>query len=385
MLGAPDKYDGGGRDGASSTEAGEESPARIGPTPLLPCAPIEDIEPLAPGQRWLVDRLWAAQGVGVLGGPPKAGKSWLALDLALSVASGTPALSRFSVATPGPVLLFPAEDGPAAIRARVDGLARARGLSLHGLPLLIITADTVRLDDPIDREALTNLVEKHTPKLLILDPLVRLHSGDENHSGHVSELLLFLRQLQRRFGVAIVVTHHVAKRRGGHPGESLRGSSDLHAWGDSNAYLQRRKDGAVLLTLEHRFAPSPEPIVLRLIALETGGAQLEILDETGVEEEAPTEGATAVASAAHQPIGLADRVVAFLGACERPMSQVKIRKALRVRNAELTATLRRLQAEGSLASFGRMGGWQLIHPSSQALEQDAGGDKTTDAELESEA
>jgi len=79
------------------------------------------------------------------------------------------------------------------------------------------------------------------PKLLVLDPFVRLHRIDENLSGEVAPLLAYLRELQRRFHVAVV--HHA--RKGGaklRAGQALRGSSEFHAWGDSNLYLRRHGD-----------------------------------------------------------------------------------------------------------------------------------------------
>ena len=60
----------------------------------------------APLTHWLVQGLWSDQAVGILGGEPKCCKSFLALDLAVSVASGTPCLRRFAVQRTGPVLLF---------------------------------------------------------------------------------------------------------------------------------------------------------------------------------------------------------------------------------------------------------------------------------------
>src|SRR3982074_2632007 len=75
--------------------------------------------------QWLVQGLWSDQAVGILGGEPKCCKSFLALDLAVSVASGTPCLRRFAVRRTGPVLLFPAEDSLAVVRQRLEGIAAA--------------------------------------------------------------------------------------------------------------------------------------------------------------------------------------------------------------------------------------------------------------------
>ena len=95
---------------------------------------------------------------------------------------------------------------------------------------------------------------------LILDPFVRLHRIDENASGEVAPPLAYLRELQRRYALGIVVVHH-AKRGAGNvrTGQALRGYSEFHAWGDSNLYLRREAD-TLTLSVEHRAAPAlPRP------------------------------------------------------------------------------------------------------------------------------
>ena len=58
----------------------------------LPTVPVHAIDPQPDAPQWLVRDLWTTAAVGVIGGSPKVAKSWLGLDLAVSVASGTPAL-----------------------------------------------------------------------------------------------------------------------------------------------------------------------------------------------------------------------------------------------------------------------------------------------------
>src|ERR1700740_1225517 len=113
----------------------------------------------APLSQWLVEGLWSAQAVGILGGEPKCCKSFLALDLAVSVASGAPCLRRFAVQRTGPVLLFPAEDSLAVVRRRLEGICSAAGVGFQFLPVEVITTPTLRFATPTDRERLTNTVQ----------------------------------------------------------------------------------------------------------------------------------------------------------------------------------------------------------------------------------
>src|SRR5690606_5560938 len=149
--------------------------------------------------------------VGIVGGEPKCCKSFLALALAVAVASGAPCMRRFPVVRTGRVLLFAAEDALHVVRQRLAGIARAAGRELADLDIQVITAPSVRLDVERDRDALTETVAKLRPRLLVLDPFVRLHRIDENISGEVAPLLAYLRELQRRYHVAVVLVHHARK------------------------------------------------------------------------------------------------------------------------------------------------------------------------------
>jgi hypothetical protein len=83
------------------------------------------------------------------------------------------------------------------VRRRLDGICAAAGLGLADLDVQVITAPTVRLDLAADRRSLDATVAEWHPRLLVLDPFVRLHRIDENASGEVAPLLAYLRELQR--------------------------------------------------------------------------------------------------------------------------------------------------------------------------------------------
>lgn len=296
------------------------------PQPELPVLRAHDLPTAEPGAQWLVRDIWGRQAVGLCGGQPKCAKSFFGLDLALSVASGTPCLDRFPVDDPGPALVYLAEDALPRVRERIVALCDHRRLDLACLPLYVITAPAVRLDLRDDQERLAATIARLRPKLLLLDPLVRLHRLDEDSSADISALLGFLRETQRRHAVAILLVHHMGKRVRAHLGQALRGSSDLHAFGDDNAYLTRHGD-RLRLTLEHRSAPASEPIDLRLAA-DADGSRTHL--ETVRSEPAP--------------LSLADQILNALRAPPAtPLHRADLRARLRVNNVRLGLALAELQ------------------------------------------
>ena len=306
-------------------------------TALLPVTRAADLDPGAPDRRWLVDELWADEAVGIVGGEPKCCKSFLALDIAVVVAGGVPCLRRFAPAQTGRVLLFAAEDALHVVRRRLAGIAEAGGRKLADLDIHVITAPSVRLDVERDRDSLAETIATLRPKLLILDPFVRLHRIDENASGEVAPLLAYLRELQRRFHLAVLLVHH-ARKGGGkmRGGQALRGSSEFHAWGNSNLYLRRHGD-QLTLTVEHRGAPSIAAVPL----------QLEIAGDA-VALVAVEHGEPIAATARSSPLTTVQKIEQHLSAAAAPLTIAELRKLCRTRNATLTTTLAALVAAGRI-------------------------------------
>lgn len=294
--------------------------------------------------QWLIESLWADQAVGILGGEPKCCKSFLALDIAVSVASATPCLRHFPVRRSGPVLLFPAEDSLGTVRQRLDGICAAAHTPFDTLPLYVITTPRLLLDLPQDRQRLRETVAALQPALLVLDPFIRLHRSDENASKEIAPLLGYLRDLQRQFHLAVLLVHHVRKGSATkRPGQSLRGTSDLHGWGDSNLYL-RRHNQQLSLCVEHRAAPSQENIPLRLSSC---GQALALTLTAPSSPPNP------------QPAAPAERVLQAMATLNRPASTQKLRKLCRIRTATLCDTLAELTAQGRLAHGPN--GYSLTH------------------------
>ncbi len=296
-------------------------------------------------RRWLIQDLWGASSVGCIAGCPKVGKSWLGLEMAVSVATGKPCLGTYPVTDPGPVLAFLAEDRLSVLRERVENLARHKGVDINEMKLNIITEPTLHLDRAGDRMRLMATASALRPRLVLLDPLVRIHSANENDATEISKLLSYFRELQRRNDTSVILVHHTRKTLAGSGGEgqNLRGSSDIWAFGDSNLYLRPFK-GHVLLTMEHRAAAAPDPVCLHLVAGDAETVHLEVTNEpTSEKAQRHQELKEAILDALTESDGL---------------TRDALRLKLSVKNARLGKALEELQSQGRLERGPQ--GWRRI-------------------------
>jgi hypothetical protein len=248
------------------------------------------------------------------------------------------------------VLLFPAEDSLAVVRLRLEGIAAAAQVPFDSLPVQVITAPSLRLDTPTDRSRLSHTVQQLRPILLILDPLIRLHRVDENDASQIAGLLSYLRELQRQFQLAVLLVHHARKdSHSSRPGQALRGSSELHGWGDSNLYM-RRKGSQLTLSTEHRAAPGRDHIPLQLT--QSGSAlALTVLERSTVEPDAPVT-----------PV---ERVRQVLAQLQEPIPVQQLQKLCGIRTAAVCSALAELSNQGEVVRDAR--GYQLPFPVSRPI------------------
>lgn len=322
----------------------------------LPVALAGALPSVPEEKRWLIEGLWSTEAVGVIGGEPKTMKTTAALSMAVTVAAGVPCFGRFAAAQTGRVLLYAAEDPPHVVRERLEGLCDHVGVNLSALDIHVITTPVLRLDVPDERQRLANTIADLRILLLILDPFCRLHRGiDENQSSEVAPMLAFLRELQRRYRVAVALTHHsrkgAGKQRGG---QALRGTSEFHAWVDSAWYLKRIDDERLALAVEHRSAPSMSGV--RLLVRRDGDRLLGLHADTS-SPAAPAGGAPAMPAVTSSASSV-DKVEAVLTASETPLPLADLRRACGIRTAHVC------DAVNALVSAGRVrktaDGYQLV-------------------------
>jgi len=233
---------------------------------VLKVKKIEELQGSATEDKWLIETIWLDQGIGILVAPPKSNKTWLGLELALSISSGTPFLGQFAVPRAKRVLFLNAEDRESIQKERLDMMMRSRGISKNENLGILTTNDRLLIDTKQGIEELRRVVSSYGADLLILDPWVRLNtSKSENDARAVAEVLHSLRSIRDDLKCGVLLVHHAAKDSANkRAGDRIRGSSEFFAWAESIVGLTKNKDGTIVMDIEHRSAPSVQaiPIIL---------------------------------------------------------------------------------------------------------------------------
>lgn len=235
---------------------------------------VSELKQVCQDSRWLIDGLWLSEGIGMLAAQPKTGKSWLGLDMAVSIASGKPCLDQFEVKTPKKVLFFNAEDTQAIQRDRFENIKKAKGIDIELPNLGVITSeDGLRLDTEEGIQSLRKIVSEFKPDLLILDPFIRMHEISESDTTAVAKVLKGLRKLKDDFGTGVMLVHHATKGS-----KNIRGSTEFPAWGETNLFMYKDKTEKLFLDIQHRASESNNGVPLKISELK-GGICLHVLKE----------------------------------------------------------------------------------------------------------
>lgn len=233
---------------------------------------MPDVEPVA-----LVQGILAEGEGAVIASPPNVGKTWLALSLARSVASGTPWLGRFETAA-GTVLYVDEESATRPIRRRLKMLEAAEPIG-QDAPLHFAVGAGVRFDDDEAMYRLHRVMDRLGPSLVIVDSLTRVHGADENRAGEMALVFGNVKTLMREHGAAFLIIHHTRKKGLlNDPAEAMRGSSEIRAWPDMVIVAEEDEEHQREITLrmvKQRNAARLDPFtVTRDIDPDAGTARL---------------------------------------------------------------------------------------------------------------
>ena len=198
------------------------------------------------GVTWAVDDWLPDKSITFLVSPPESYKTWLLLDLAVSVSTGLPFLGKYKVNQRGPCVIIQQEDSHIGLTERLALIANTRmGVQLKlgvddyeipvapDLPIYIHPSRLLRFDNQKVLAELEKCIQQIRPKIVVIDPLYSATSV-ENYMAQSAEQMMILKTWRDKYGCSFIVAHHSKKNTD--PDSTARED----AWGSQflNAFLE---------------------------------------------------------------------------------------------------------------------------------------------------
>ena len=222
------------------TIALEDAKARLAGQRLILASDLARMD--FPPIQYIIPR-YVPEGLTILAGKPKLGKSWLCLDWAISVACGTP-FGKLNVVQ-GDVLYLALEDNPRRLKRRMNALCPQMAWSDR----LTFATDWSRLDQDGVTPIKAWIENQASPRLVIIDTLQKVRrSSNDKESSYANDYAALeeLHQLASTYGVAIVLVHHVRKMDADDPLDTVSGTTGLTGAADTILVLNRESNGVTL-------------------------------------------------------------------------------------------------------------------------------------------
>jgi replicative DNA helicase len=201
-----------------------------------------------PEPRWAVPNL-IPEGLTVLAGKPKMGKSWLALQVALAVSCGGVVMGSVPVKE-GDALYLALEDSQRRLQSRIVQLMAGQEVSNR----LDVALDWPRLNEGGLEQIERWIKNHHEARIVVIDTLQKARPAQEKGANAYAEdydVLGGLQKLASRSGVAIVVVHHTTKGEHNDPISEVSGTLGITGAADGIAVLKRKRnsgEGTLFLT-----------------------------------------------------------------------------------------------------------------------------------------
>lgn len=199
------------------------------------------------GVSWLVNDWLPDKSITFLISPPESYKTWILLDLAVSVAAGVPFLGQYEVLQTGPTLIIQQEDSHSGLTDRLaliveqkmGAVAKIDGdtwqvPSMPDIPIYVHPSRMLRFDNKKVIEELEKQIEIIKPKVILIDPLYSTTASTDNYMSDLANQMMVLKTWRDKYGCSFVIAHHSKKNLD--PDSTAREDS----WGSQflNAFLE---------------------------------------------------------------------------------------------------------------------------------------------------
>lgn len=195
-----------------------------------------------PPPRWLIHGILPLGGLVGLYGQPGTGKSFLAIDMAMCVASGLPWHEH---AVEQGFVLYVSAEGGTGIGKRADGWLSTYGVSASVLKMGWLTQSIPINSDSEDMNVLFGRLNDEIPEqpiLVIIDTLARCFDGNENEQEDMGRFISGVDRLRREFNSTVIVVHHTRL-----DGDRERGNTAFRGAADTMCSVERKPNQPLVL------------------------------------------------------------------------------------------------------------------------------------------
>ena len=199
------------------------------------------------GVSWLIEDWMPDKSITFLVSPPESYKTWLLLDLAVSVSAGVPFLGKYRVNSPGPTLIIQQEDSHAGLTDRIALIVEQKLNALPKLgdgewtipampdiPIFVHPDRQLRFGNRKVLEEMEKQIATIKPKIVMIDPLYSTTDSTDNYMADLANKMMVLKTWRDKYGCSFLIAHHSKKNLD--PDSTAREDS----WGSQflNAFLE---------------------------------------------------------------------------------------------------------------------------------------------------
>jgi RecA-family ATPase len=205
----------------------------------------KEVDPL----KWIIKDL-LPEGLTILAGSPKHGKSLLALNMAIAISSGNLLMNKFETSA-GKILYIPYEDGERRFQKRLNDICR--GYALDKAPKDLLIPENLYFPE-LDNQSiglLDRLIEKNNLQLAVIDTLGSAMPGgniSQNYNYHFDyQMMKKFQQLANRNRFSLIMVHHTRKMKSDeNVFNKISGTTGITGASDVNMVLQKNVLESVL-------------------------------------------------------------------------------------------------------------------------------------------
>jgi len=224
-----------------------------------------------PTQQFAIDQLIYKNCANFIIGKPQSSKSYLALKMAIDICCGKATFNLFDTEK-GSVLYIDEENPLQQIQPRLKGLAFSVKDKKDLENLHFYNYTDLKLHNK-NIKALREIIEKHKPKVVVLDSAIRFLVGKENESSDVAVFTNHLKSLMAKYNCTFIVLHHTTKSAEAHL-DAMRGSGEFGAFPRSILHISKSGHGQgakfSLIQVKNSYAEECEALTYKFVTKHSG-------------------------------------------------------------------------------------------------------------------